>query len=255
MSKPVLKISDAEVTLGGKTVLSGVSLDVQAGTFTAIVGPNGSGKTSLLRAIYRAIDLSKGSVSLFDCPIGQLSRVQLGKMVGVLRQEPPLQFDFLVEELVALGRAPHKALFDADTKEDRAIIEEAMALTDVSALKKRSFATLSGGEKQRVLLARALAQRPRLLLLDEPTNHLDVRHQLEVLACVRKLGLTTIAALHDLNLVFGVADQVLMLSEGRTRAVGTPEEVVTPENVRAAFGVEAEKLSTRDARTVLAFRT
>jgi iron complex transport system ATP-binding protein len=254
MVERVLAVDDLHVVLGGHPVLSGVSLNVAKGSFTAIVGPNGSGKTTLLRAIYRAVPRTRGSIAVLGSPIDTLSRAQLGRAIGVLRQEPPLSFDFLVEELVLMGRSPHKKLLDPDTATDREIVRESLALTDVAHLASRSFSTLSGGEKQRVLLARALAQRPALLLLDEPTNHLDVKHQLEVLACVRRLGITTVAALHDLNLLFAFATDALLLHRGRALAGGSPDAVLSPEHIREAFGVDAEVLTTADARTVLAFR-
>jgi iron complex transport system ATP-binding protein len=254
MVQRLLAVDDLTVELGGVEVLSGVSLNVDKGSFTAIVGPNGSGKTTLLRAIYRAVPRRRGSIAVLGSPIDALSRSELGRAIGVLRQEPPLSFDFLVEELVLMGRSPHKKLLDPDTNTDRDIVQESLAQTDVSHLATRAFSTLSGGEKQRVLLARALAQRPALLLLDEPTNHLDVKHQLEVLTCVRRLGITTVAALHDLNLLFSFATDALLLHRGRVLASGAPDKVLTPEHIHTAFGVDAETLTTKDARTVLAFR-
>jgi iron complex transport system ATP-binding protein len=230
--------------------LEGVSLSVAEGAFSVVVGPNGSGKTTLIRSLYRAIDRTDGAIRIDGTSIDALDRRALGRKIAVLRQEPDLAFDFLVEELVMIGRSPYKELFDPDLHEDREIVDRALELTDAANLKHRNFATLSGGERQRVLLARALAQRPRILLLDEPTNHLDVRHQLDVLRRVRELGLTVVAALHDLNLADRFATDVAMLDRGRLVACGAPEDVLTADRIRATFGVSA--IRVEDPR-VLAF--
>jgi iron complex transport system ATP-binding protein len=249
---PIIAVRDLSVELGGARILDGVRLSVEEGAFFAIVGPNGSGKTTLIRSLYRAVERSSGSIEICGSSIDALDRRALGRTIAVLRQEPDLAFDFLVEELVMMGRSPYKGLFDPDLREDREIVERALELTDVAGLKKRNFATLSGGERQRVLLARALAQRPRILLLDEPTNHLDVRHQLDVLRRVRELGLTVIAALHDLNLADRFATRVLMLDRGRAVADGPPEEVLAADRIREIFGVSALRVAHEHGR-VLAF--
>jgi iron complex transport system ATP-binding protein len=249
----MLRIDDIAVDLGRREVLRGVSLDVDRGAFCAVVGPNGSGKTTLLRTIYRSLTPRSGRVLLEGSDVSGLDRRELGKRIAVLRQEPSLAFDFLVEEMVLMGRSPYKSLLDPDTAADRAIVRESLEQTNTLSLAGRSFLTLSGGEKQRVLLARALAQRPSLLLLDEPTNHLDIRHQLEVLSCVKDLGVTVVAALHDLNLTLAFASSAALLVDGRIQAAGTPKEVLIPDRVQAAFGVEASLVGDEKGRPVLAF--
>ncbi|MFN8623573.1 MAG: ABC transporter ATP-binding protein, partial [Chloroflexota bacterium] len=158
---------------------------------------------------------------------------------AVVAQERHDEFEFRVADVVALGRNPHKGTFDRDTDQDRAIILDAMERTGVSRFAGRVFATLSGGEKQRVLVARALAQQSAVLLLDEPTNHLDIRAQLDLLELVRGLGVTTIAALHDLNHASAYCDEVLVMAAGRTVAAGPPDAVLSPALLAEVFGVQA----------------
>ena len=250
---PMLEVRGLSVELGGAKILEDVSFALPRGGFTAVLGPNGSGKTTLLRALYRAVAPTRGESPLAGRPRAALERRALARQVAVLRQEPELAFDFLVEELVLMGRAPHQRLLTSDRPEDRQIAARCLALTDAAHLARRSFGTLSGGEKQRVLLARALAQEPQLLLLDEPTNHLDVRHQLEVLTLAARLGITVIAALHDLNQTFAFADRALLLHRGRLLAFGAPAEVLAPERIAAVFGVEVDRLERSAGAPVLAF--
>ncbi len=225
-----------------RDVLDGVSLEVPEGAFVAVVGPNGSGKTTLIRTLYGALTPRAGAVRIDGRPIASYDRRELARTVAVLRQEGGLEFDFLVREIVMMGRSPYKRMLDSDGPEDEAIVAAALAETDTAQLADRSFATLSGGERQRVLLARAIAQRPRVLLLDEPTNHLDVRHRLEILGFVKSQGFTVLAALHDLSLADRFADGVVMLNRGRVHAAGTPAETITDAHVRAVFGVVARRV-------------
>jgi iron complex transport system ATP-binding protein len=248
-----LALEHVGVTLAGREILRDVSLIVRPGAFTALVGPNGSGKTTLLRTIYRAVVRTSGRVTIDGRSIDELSQRELGRHLAVLRQETSLAFEFTVEELVMMGRSPYKRALALDRPEDRRIVERAMEMADVANVRRRSFTTLSGGEKQRVLLARALAQEPKLLLLDEPTNHLDIRHQLEVLTCVKRLGITVLAAIHDLNLAHTFATDAALLAGGRLAAAGPPEDVLSPERLRQAFGVDVEPLKTSRGSTVLAF--
>ncbi len=244
----MIEVEDLYVALGGRDVLNGVSFDVPAGRFVAVVGPNGSGKTTLIRTLFRAVAARSGRVRIDGRDLLAYERRALAQTVAVMRQETELEFDFTARELVMMGRSPYKRLLDSDGPEDVKIAEAAMDETETLALADRLFRTLSGGEKQRVLLARALAQRPRVLLLDEPTNHLDVRHRLQILALVRSLGVTVLAALHDLSLADRFADGVVMLDRGRVHAAGAPAETITEANVRAVFGVRA-----RRADGILAF--
>lgn len=236
-----LRLADVAVRLGGADVLDGVELECRAGELVGLVGPNGSGKSTLLRTVYRMARPWAGRVTIDGDDAWALPSREVARRAAAVVQERPSEFDFTVGEVVALGRLPHKGSFDRDNGADRAVVEAALVRVGLAALAGRTFATLSGGEKQRALVARALAQQSRLLLLDEPTNHLDVRHQLEVLDLVSGLGVTTLAALHDLNLAATYCDRVYVLDAGRVVASGPPRDVLTPEMVGAVFGVRAER--------------
>jgi len=204
-----------------------------------LIGPNGSGKSTLLRAIYRLLKPAAGRISLGGDDVWLLSARESARRTGVVVQEAPVDFEFSVREIVAMGRTPHKGLLARDTNDDDRIIADALAHVGMRSFAERSYATLSGGEKQRVLVARALAQQPRFLVLDEPTNHLDIHYQLELLDLVRGLGVTTLVTLHDLNLAAAYCQRLYLLQEGRIVASGIPEAVLTPERVRDVFQVEA----------------
>jgi iron complex transport system ATP-binding protein len=198
-----------------------------------IVGPNGSGKSTTLRCVYRALKPDAGTV-LFD-GLSVHKRQQLARDLAALTQETQVEFDFTVAEVVEMGRLPH----ERDSARDRRVVADALATVDLSVLASRSFLSLSGGERQRVLIARAVAQEPRVLVLDEPTNHLDIRHQLDVLALTRGLGITVLTVLHDLNLAASYCDRLYVLDEGRLVASGTPDEVLVPELIAKVFHVTA----------------
>jgi iron complex transport system ATP-binding protein len=249
----MLSIEGLAVDLGGRRILSGVSLRVADGGFTALLGPNGSGKTTLLRTVYKAVPRAAGRIEVEGRSIDELSPRALAQRLAVMQQEVALEFDFTAREIAAMGRSPYRGLLDPERPEDAAIVDRAMAMADVGQLAPRVFTTLSGGEKQRVLLARALAQQPRVLLLDEPTSHLDLRHQLDLLSRVRGLGITVLAVLHDLNLALQFADQAVLLSGGAVAAAGPVGEVLSEENVGRVFSVGSERLLTRSGRVILGF--
>lgn len=216
-----------------------VSLRVASGEFVGLIGPNGSGKTSLLRCAYRFTRPTSGNVWLDHQDIWQQSPRWCAQRIAVVLQEFPDAFGLSVAEVVAMGRTPHKGLFDGDTLNDHNIIANALLSVGMHGFVDHAFATLSGGEKQRVILARALAQQPQLLILDEPTNHLDPRYQLELLQQVKRLQIGTLASLHDLNLAAAFCDRLYVIDHGRIVASGTPSEVLSVELLRGVFGVEA----------------
>ncbi len=235
-----LRVEDVSWSVDSQPILQEVGAEVGAGEFVGILGPNGSGKSSLLRSIYRALKPDAGYISLNGDDVWKLDPREAARRTAAVLQESPGEFDFVVWEMVLMGRTPHKKMFSRETDEDHALVESALAQVGMLDFAERSFATLSGGEKQRVLIARALAQQARFLVLDEPTNHLDVRYQLEILDLVRGLQVTTFAALHDLNLAAAYCDRVYIIAEGRIVAAGTPEAVLQPELIRNVFGVDAE---------------
>ncbi|MGH4002481.1 MAG: ABC transporter ATP-binding protein, partial [Pseudonocardiaceae bacterium] len=184
----------------------------------------------------------------------RLPAKETARRVAVVAQEGPSDMDFTVEEVVSLGRTPHKRPLDRDTDSDRKICTDALERVDMAGARQRSYATLSGGEKQRVQVARALAQRSHLHLLDEPTNHLDIRYQLEILRLVRGLGHSTLAAIHDLNLAAQYCDRIYVMAAGRLIASGPPDAVLTPERIAECFGVRAHRWThPGTGRPILAF--
>ncbi|WP_239337374.1 ABC transporter ATP-binding protein [Frankia sp. CiP3] len=234
-----LRIDGLAVVLAGHRAVDGVDLHVEAGELVGIVGPNGSGKSTLLRAVYRAVRPTAGAVWIGGDDVWALPPRASARRTAVVPQEQASDFGFTVEEIVTMGRGPHKGLLDRDTTTDLAIVRDALARVGMARAGGRAFASLSGGEKQRVLIARALAQQTPVLLLDEPTNHLDIRYQLEVLHLVAGLGPATLAALHDLNLAAAFCHRLYLLHDGRIVATGTPEQVLTPTLIAEVFGVHA----------------
>lgn len=227
------------VTIDGNAILGDVDLVAPDALVTGLIGPNGSGKSTLLRCAYRALKPTAGAVHLGDDDVWRLRAREAGRRRAVVAQDHDLTNDFSVHEIVTMGRTPHKGLLDRDDAADRGIVDLAIERVDMGWARHRVFASLSGGERQRVLLARALTQQAPILVLDEPTNHLDIRSQLELLELVRDLGLTTIAALHDLDHAATYCDHLVVLDRGRVVAAGSVAEVLTPELIARVFGVAA----------------
>ncbi|MGY2238106.1 ABC transporter ATP-binding protein [Pseudomonas gingeri] len=219
--------------------LRDANLRVAAGEFVGLIGPNGSGKTSLLKCAYRFSQPESGEVLLEHQNVWKQSPRWCAQRIAVVLQEFPDAFGLTVDEVVAMGRTPHKKLFDGDSGLDRQLVRQCLESVGLLGFEEHAFATLSGGEKQRVILARALAQQPQLLILDEPTNHLDPRYQLELLTLVKRLKIGTLASIHDLNLAAAFCDRLYVINHGRIVASGTPDEVLTADLLRAVFGVEA----------------
>jgi iron complex transport system ATP-binding protein len=233
-----LQLQGVSVDIGGRRIVSGVDLLVGDGQLVGLLGPNGSGKSTLLKAIYRVHPPVTGRVLIDGDDLLALPARQAAQRLAVVAQETTVEFDFTVWEMVMIGRTPHKRGFDRDNRQDRNAVADALERVGCTALAHRSFNTLSGGEKQRVLIARTLAQGADHLVLDEPTNHLDIRYQLEVLELVASLGVTVLAALHDLNLAALFCDQAYLMADGRIVTGGPPAEVITAETVRHAYGAD-----------------
>jgi iron complex transport system ATP-binding protein len=234
-------------------VLRGVSVQVPPGGFVGILGPNGSGKTTLLRTLAGTRVPTGGEVTLDGAPLSRLSRTALARRMAVVPQETHLAFDFTALEVVLMGRYPHLSAFEIEGPRDLAMARASLAATGTSDLADRFFATLSGGEKQRVVIAAALAQvsgaeaepaGSRFLLLDEPTAALDLAYQLEVAALLRDLqhrtGIAIVVSTHDLNFAAGLCRTLVLLKDGHVLAAGATEEVLTKVNIRSLYGVDAE---------------
>ena len=242
MTAAALRVSDIGWGPGGgPAILTGIGFDLAPGRMLGVVGANGAGKSTLLRMLYRFHRPMTGAVMLDGTDIWQMSARDAACRIAVVLQEQPTDFALNVREIVALGRTPHRRGFAGAGARDARIVDNAIDRLDLHDLAHRALGTLSGGEKQRVMVARALAQEPGLLILDEPTNHLDIRHQLEVLALVRNLGITIVTSLHDLNLADGLCDDVLVLAGGRALAFGPPATVLTEAIVARTFRVTARR--------------
>ncbi|MCS4292982.1 iron complex transport system ATP-binding protein [Comamonas sp. BIGb0152] len=216
------------------------SLHVQRGECVGLVGPNGCGKSTLMRMLYRVLQPETGgSVALQGRDIWQMSARQFAQQAAVLGQDTGLGFDCTVQELVMMGRYPHQSRWARDSAEDKAVVSACLAQVRASQLADHPLSSLSGGERQRVLLARALAQQPQLLFLDEPTNHLDIQFQLELLGLVRASGCTVLIVVHDLNLAAQFCDRIYVMQAGAIEAEGTPAQVLRPQTIAQVFQVES----------------
>ena len=230
------------VKLAGRRVLDDVSLTVSTGEIVAVIGANGAGKSTLLKALAGLITPCEGSVAIDGRPLGALDRRTLGQTIAYLPQDRAVHWPLTVRRLVALGRLPFRTPVAGPNAEDRDAVADAMAAMDVTAFAERAVTELSGGERARVLLARALAQRPRFLVADEPTTGLDPAHGLTLFAQFVRMAASrraVIVALHDLSLAARYCHRVLLLKDGASLAQGTPREVLTPEWLARAYGVRA----------------
>jgi len=233
--------SKVGVTLDGTPILRELDFDIPAGEWTGLIGPNGSGKTTLLRAI-NGLVAYEGSLQLDGREIRYWSPRALARRMAFVRQSTPLSFDFRVDELVMLGRAPHKGWLDTNSAADRSHVQQALERVDLLPLADRSVLSLSGGERQRVFLAQALVQQADVLLLDEPTTHLDVHYQFAFLEVVHEMvreGRTVIAVFHDLELAARYADRLLVMHQGQLHRTGTPTEVLTSDLLASIFRMKA----------------
>ncbi len=243
--RPVAAALELSGVSWGQGIVHPVSLRLAPGRVLGVLGANGAGKSTLLRLIYRFLRPESGQILLDGQDIHALSARRVAQRVAAVLQEQPTDFALSVAEIVALGRAPHRRALSGPSAHDLHVVDHALERMSLLGFANRHFGTLSGGERQRVMVARALAQEPGLIVLDEPTNHLDIRHQLEVLRLVRGLGVTVVASLHDLNLVHGFADDLLVLAGGRPLAFGPVAEVLTPALITEAFGVVATPRGAR----------
>jgi iron complex transport system ATP-binding protein len=233
-----LQVDDLAVDLAGRRIVSGIDLAVADRQFAGLVGPNGSGKSTILKTIYRVHRPAAGRMLLDGTDLLSLGHKDTARRIAVVTQESTSEFDFTVREMVMIGRTPHKRSFERDTDADHEIVDHAMERVGCQKLASRRFNTLSGGEKQLVLIARALAQQADHLILDEPTNHLDIHNQVEILEVVSGLGVTVLAALHDLSLAALFCSAIHVLRAGRIVAAGSPAEVLTSETIQLAYGAD-----------------
>ena len=235
-----LRCDNIQYSIEGSRILNGISLGVSNNEFHTILGPNGCGKTTFLKTVYRIAKPDFGTIYLDGKPLDNISIRKSAQNMAVVAQFNNLNFDCSVLDVVMLGRTPHLKMMEQEKKEDYKIAYNALKSVGMYEKRNRSYLSLSGGEKQRVVLARAITQQPTLLLLDEPTNHLDIKYQLELMDLVKNRGKTVIAVIHDLNIAAMYCDRLYALKDGKVINAGTPAEVLTPEFIREVYEVEAE---------------
>lgn len=252
----MLATQDLGCALGKYPILNGVDLEVPEGEMMALVGPNGTGKSTLLRTLAGLLPIPSGRVLVAGRDLVKLSPLERARTLAMVGQQEETPADLRVAEVVALGLLPHRPPWSGGGRKERNAVSEALEQVSMTAYANRGFHQLSGGEQRRVLLARGLAQRTELLLLDEPTNHLDIRHQHALLRMVRGLGRTVIAAIHDLDLAATYFDHIVVLNDGGVAADGKPSEVLTPELVGDVFGMAASMVTdpaTGEPRLLLSY--
>ncbi len=241
-----IRTEDLKAVLNGNPILKGVSLQAGEKQLIGVIGPNGGGKSTLLKCIYRVLQPTGGAVFLDGKPLSEYSFRESALKIAVVAQHNYYNFDFSVRDVVLMGRSPHKKTLERDNAQDFRIVEEALTKVGMLHFAERSFSTLSGGEQQRVILARALAQQTPCLILDEPTNHLDIKYQLQLMDLVRGLDRTVITAVHDLNIAAMYCDWLYAVKDGRVVGQGTPQTLLTPEFIRQVYEVEAEVSTDRN---------
>jgi iron complex transport system ATP-binding protein len=223
-------------------VLQDVSFRVEKGEFVGVIGPNGSGKTTLLKILYRLLSPQKGEILFELVPMRKMDRNDIAKRIAVVAQETQLLFPFSVLETILMGRSPYLGHLMFESEKDLEIAKKAMEWTKVFPFSERPMDELSGGERKRVFIARALAQEPEVILLDEPTANLDIHHQIDFLDLIltlnRERGLTIVMASHDMNIASEFCDRLILLQDGRIYKMGTPDEVITKENIESVYGCE-----------------
>lgn len=222
-----------------ETIIKDISLEIKKGDFMGIIGPNGSGKTTLLRLMSRVLVPQKGNITLQDKNIVCMDLKEFAQKVSFVPQDTIINFSFSVLEIVLMGRIPHLKRLQLETEEDYSIAENSLIMTDALYLKNKRIDELSSGERQRVIIAKALTQEPVLLFLDEPTSHLDIGHQIQILDLLKRLNrqnnLTIVMVLHDLNLASEYCNRVVLLNEGKIFKEGVPGEVLTYQNIEAVY--------------------
>jgi len=236
----MLEIQSLNLEVAGRPVLQDLNLTIKEGESHVLLGPNGSGKTTLLKLLYGYLVPLRGDIRFGDTPMKKITRKDLAKRIAVVSQMHHFYFELTAFEFVLMGRSPHMGLLAFEGKKDFQIAREAMTLTDVINFTDRNIFSLSGGELQRVLIARALAQKPEVMLLDEPTSYLDIKHQASVCQLLRRMnrdkGITIVSVFHDINLASYFSDRVLVMKEGKIQGVGPPEEIITKETLDFVYG-------------------
>lgn len=231
-------LQNLTVKIEDQEILKKMNVGFKDNQFTGIIGPNGSGKSTLLKCLYKEIGFYSGKILLEGKDLKKCPLIEIAKHQAVVRQNEGRDIEFNVMDMVLTGREPHKKWWENDSENDKKIAIDNLRKVGLEHYHNKSFSNLSGGEKQRVLLARALTQEPQCLLLDEPTNYLDIYHQIEFFKLVKKLKITTISVIHDLNLAANYCDYLYLMNHGKVLQKGSPTEVLTPHNLKKTFGID-----------------
>lgn len=236
-----LEVKDIKYSIDQKLIVQGVSLGIEEGDFVGLIGPNGCGKSTLLKNIYRVYKPDSGAVYIDGRDVNEMTSREVAREMSVMQQENNVEFDMTVYDMVMLGRFAHQNLWHNDKIREREIVEDAIKEVGMEGYEERSFLSLSGGEKQRTLVARALVQQSNLIILDEPTNHLDIGYQYQIMNILRsQKGLTVFSSIHDMNIAACYCDKIIMMKAGHIVRVGTPEEVMVPDMIKGLFGVDTQ---------------
>lgn len=236
----MIKLETKGITysIDGKIIIDGIDMSVKEGELVGIVGPNGCGKSTLLKNIYKVFTPDSGAAFIDGEDLSKLSNRKTAKKMSVMQQENIVDFDMTVYDMVMLGRFAHQKLFSGSSEEDREIVSEYIREVGLSGYENRHFLSLSGGEKQRTLLARALSQKASLILLDEPTNHLDIGYQYQIMNILKRQRLTILCCVHDLNIAAAYCDRIILMKNKKIFDVGSPKEMLTRENIKALFDID-----------------
>lgn len=237
-----LQVQNLKFGYSRDMILKDISFNVEKGKFISIIGPNGSGKSTLLKNLNGLYTPMEGKIVVENIDINRIKTRELAKKIALVPQNTIINYDFTVEDIVLMGRHPYKGRFQMEDDNDYKIVREALEMTNTLYLKDRIITEISGGERQRVIIAKALAQNPSIILLDEPTSHLDINHQIEILNLLKRLNreknTTIVLVIHDINLASRYSDEIIMLNEGEILGIGSPEEVITAENIKYAYNLK-----------------
>ncbi len=255
MTPPLLQIEDVSFSYDEEPVLKDVSFDLRQGEFVGVIGPNGSGKSTLLKLLGGVLAYDGGSISFRETDLRQCNRKEFARSVAWISQEHPMVFPFKVSEIVLMGRHPYLSPLTFEGQDDFDIARGAMELTQTLKFSDRGFNEISGGEKQRVIIASAIAQEPEMMLLDEPTSALDIKYQMQILKILRRLnhqdGITLVLAMHDLHLASKFCQRLILLSEGKIVCDGPPEDVLKKEILEEVYGVKVKLFRDEEDGSVL----
>jgi iron complex transport system ATP-binding protein len=239
-----IKVNSLSHSYGQVKVLDNISIDIEKNHFITVVGPNGSGKTTFIKKLLRNFKLTKKTIFLDNKDIREYKSKEFAKKIAAVQQNSDIRYDFSVEDIVLMGRTPYVERFKSETKKDFEIVDRVLKKTDLFKLKDRSILELSGGEKQRVIIARAIAQEPEILILDEPINHLDIKHKVKIMKLIKDLSIekdiVVITILHDLNFSLKYSDYCILLKDGRIFDDGHPVDVLTKKNISEVYDVDVE---------------